>query len=376
MGRKKDENQQKWRTIIRLCLLFLLLRGFVAAAAAAEEKQDSANKNGFQFTMEAHLPENQIDPSKTYFDLRVEPGQVQDLQVDLINLTKQPLTLHVYATTAVTNNNGAIDYTLTEPELNPTLQHPFSEIAKINDPEVVLAGGEKKVVNIQLTVPQQPFNGEILGGIYVEPQVDDQQSGKVKDKKGKITTLQTMVKGVRLTENDTPVTPKLEMLEAHAGQIGYRNVFQALLQNPEPVMIQDLSIQAEVYQKGRMSKVLYENKSEHLRMAPNSSFNYSVPLKSALFTPGDYVMKLSASDGKQTWEFEQDLNVTVIEAERLNKQIPPELRQTDKKVSGWQIWLLVILGLFIIGVGVWLFLLVRRRKSMTASLPKKTKKKK
>lgn len=77
-------------------------------------------------------------------------------------------------------------------------------------------------------------------------------------------------------------------------------------------------------------------------MAPNSSFSYSVPLNSALFTPGHYVMKLTATSGDQKWEFEQLLTVSTVEAERFNQQIPEELLKLNLKdeKSVWWLWLL------------------------------------
>lgn len=348
--------------IFGLCLLFIwmLLIGYQVDAVDAESEP---TKNSFQFTMEARLPENQIDQSKTYFDLRVQPGQVQDIQVDLVNLTQQELTLQIYATTAVTNNNGVIDYTIVDPKRNETLKYPFSEIAQVVNPEVVLAEKEQKTVNIQLTIPEETFSGVILGGIFVTPQ---EKEGNQKATK-QVTTQQSMVKGVCLSENDEAVEPKLEFLQAQAGQIGYRNVFQAILQNPQPIILDNLDIKASVYKKGNMNQAVYENESNGLKMAPNSSFNYAVPLNSALFVPGNYVMKLKAVSGEQEWEFEQPLNVTVVEAEKFNQQIPEELLKlksnNGKKV--WWLWLLGAVFCLVVLGGVGCYLIPSWRQKIT-----------
>lgn len=79
------------------------------------------------------------------------------------------MTLTIAVNTAYTNNNGLIEYDRTDPELNVDLSYSIHELAKVQEPEVTLNPNETKLVTIHLTIPEQPFDGLLLGGIYVRP---------------------------------------------------------------------------------------------------------------------------------------------------------------------------------------------------------------
>ncbi len=69
-----------------------------------------ANTEEADFTVQAVLPENQVNQNVSYFDLLMEPGDKQTLEVVLTNKTDKPVDVQVEAITASTNRNGIIDY--------------------------------------------------------------------------------------------------------------------------------------------------------------------------------------------------------------------------------------------------------------------------
>ncbi|ALS36941.1 hypothetical protein ATZ35_07140 [Enterococcus rotai] len=49
----------------------------------------SAYADTMAYSIKANIPENQIDKSKTYFDLKRTPGQKQDVSMTVSNSSKK-----------------------------------------------------------------------------------------------------------------------------------------------------------------------------------------------------------------------------------------------------------------------------------------------
>lgn len=69
-----------------------------------------------KFAVTAVIPENQIDKNQTYFDLKMQPGQKQTIQVQMKNDTNKEVVVESFANTAITNSNGITDYSTVEPK--------------------------------------------------------------------------------------------------------------------------------------------------------------------------------------------------------------------------------------------------------------------
>ena len=67
---------------------------------------------------------------KTYFDLRVKPGQQQTLKVVLTNDTEQAVTIEPKVNVALTNVNGIADYSMEVKEHDKTLKLPITDVVK------------------------------------------------------------------------------------------------------------------------------------------------------------------------------------------------------------------------------------------------------
>ncbi len=83
-------------------------------AVAANTKAN----NRVTFDAEAILPKNQQSDAILYFyDLRVRPGNNERLFIRLRNLTNEKQTVIIKTNNAVTNRNGAIDYSKSKTKL-------------------------------------------------------------------------------------------------------------------------------------------------------------------------------------------------------------------------------------------------------------------
>ncbi len=116
-----------------------------------------------KFAVTAVIPENQIDKNQSYFDLKMKPGQKQTLQVQMKNDTDKDVIVETYANTAITNSNGIVDYSTKNPKFDSTLKFPFSKIAKVQK-ETKIPAKSTVTLDVNVEMPNEPFDGVILGG--------------------------------------------------------------------------------------------------------------------------------------------------------------------------------------------------------------------
>lgn len=269
-----------------------------------------------KFSVQAVIPENQVDKSQSYFDLRMKPGQAQDLLVDMRNDTKEDVTINVLPNTAITNQNGIVEYNNTTTPKDKSLKTAFKDIAT-TDNEVTVPAESQKQIKIHVQMPKEEYAGTVLGGIYFSEKND---KSEVKESKGsQIVNRYAYVIGVKLTENDQVVEPELRLNDVKATQVNYRNVVTANIQNYTATILKDLSIDGKIYAKGGKD-VLYSESKENLRMAPNSNFDYAISLNNKPFKPGKYIFKGVAKSGTKEWKFEKDFEIKGEESRKYNKE--------------------------------------------------------
>lgn len=293
--------------------LFLFFLGIVLLLSGLKTVSAAEMK----FSVQAVLPENQVDSSQAYFDLRMKPGQSQDLMVEMRNDTSKEVTVEVKPNTAITNQNGIVEYNDTKTQRDSSLMTAFKDITT-TEKEVTVPAKSQKQVKIHIQMPEEKYNGVILGGIYFSEK-DQEKDRKATSKGSQIVNKYAYVIGVKLMETDTIVQPELRLNAVQAKQINYRNVITANIQNYEPAILKDLKIEGKVYKKGG-SELLYSEVKEDLRMAPNSNFDFAMSLNNKPFKPGKYTFKGVGKSGDKEWKFEKDFDIKGEESRQYNKQ--------------------------------------------------------
>ncbi|MBC1604585.1 DUF916 and DUF3324 domain-containing protein [Listeria rocourtiae] len=286
------------------------------------------------FSVSALIPDNQIDKSKKYFELRMKPSQVQELEVLLTNNLARPMTIEMHANTAVTNDYGTVDYSNKAPQFDNTLQFPFSEIAEMPDEIMLHANGSRKM-KVKLRMPSVPFDGLILGGLHFS------EKGGLGD----------YVIGVILSEKDTVVEPDMKLNGVKPSQISKRNVLKVNLQNIKPVILQNLVVEARIY-KENSDEVLYRTKRDMLRMAPNSNFDLGISWKNQAFEAGKYRLKIVATSEHNIWKWNEEFEIEKDLATKLNRRAVG----IEKSFALWYIGC----GVVLLMLG-WAFLMNRQK---------------
>ncbi|WP_375179751.1 DUF916 and DUF3324 domain-containing protein [Enterococcus rotai] len=331
----------------------------------------SAQDGTMNFSVAAVIPENQIDKTKTYFDLKMKPGEVQELEVLMNNPLDKDVTVESHANTAITNDNGIVDYSNADPKLDNTLKAPFSVISEL-EKEITIPAKTSKTLKIKVTMPTEEFDGVILGGLHFTEK-ETKVKEKQKDAGVQIKNRFAFAIGVLIRENDAVVKPDLKLGKIQPSQVNYRNVLKANIQNTQAVIIQDMEVDVRVTKKGS-KETLVEQKKTGNRMAPNSNFNFGIGWDNKEFKAGKYTMHMNVTSGLEKWKWSKDFEITSQEAKKLNEEaVELEVDNTKWYIVGG-IAGAIVLMLITFGFSQFISKRRRKRKRLKAEATKRRKK--
>lgn len=295
------------------------------------------------------LTANQSDGVIDYFDIKLEPEKQQTLQVEIKNNTPERKAFTVAIENAITNDHGVIEYQHEVKKYDPTLKNKFSDIAE-SKKIIEIDAGKSANLDVLIQMPAEEFDGIILGGIRVSEQV-------VETKKTGISNVFSYVVPVKIKQNDQVIPNRLNFQGVKIGQQTYENVVKAKLQNPQPEILRELTIEAKLYKKDEQ-KPIYEETKENMKLAPNSNFFYSISMGTNEFSAGKYRIEIQARAEALDEKWTEDFEITAKEAKEINDGM------VFKKKTNWTLYILLgVLAFFITTV---IFLLYRQKKHKAA----------
>lgn len=301
------------------------------------------------FFVEPILPESQNEAITTYFDLNLNEGAEETLGLTLINTSDETIEIEVDGYTAFTNVNGVVEYARNNEELNPTLTHQLGDLLETPD-NVILEPGEETTVFVYLTMPSEPFEGLLAGGLRIQTVEDDNEAV---DENLAIRNVFSYVVAVVVSNTRTTVTPELELLDVFADHLNFRNVFSVHIENYTPTFVNQLEVEAQIRLKDE-EDVLYEAHQMGMQMAPNSDFKFPIPLEGDRFVSGDYTLSLVARSGDREWSWEQDFHIDQSVSRELNRQ-DVTIEDTSWHVIAAVIFIILLLIIII-------YLIVKQKK--------------
>ena len=294
-----------FKKIIVFVALVCLLPVFASASAVSPE-----------FSVIPELPDNQRQNGNTFFDLLVHPGQRQTLFINIINLAPEDIVVLVEAVTASTGSNGNINYSETADIMDPSLKFPFHELASLQNQRETIPAHQEKSIPISLSIPDEPFDGMLLGSIRVLKEIteEERQAG------GMILNQYAYVIAVRLVqdENAENIPPDFTFGGVSTQLINHRASIVANIHNTAPKLIKGADISAQISQAGADAP-LFEL-SMPAEFAPNSI----LPL---VFTdmdgrgliPGDYNATVRLQYEGRIWDFEESFTIDPRQADSVNE---------------------------------------------------------
>lgn len=312
------------------------------------------------YSAKANIPENQINKTLTYFDLKMEPGQEQEITLTVSNSSDKQTTIILSPNIATTNQNGVIDYSQTKGKLDSTLKTPLSSVIS-KEQEVTLAPNETKQVPFTLKMPDKSFNGLLLGGFYVTKK-EEAEDSKEAEKNVQIKNNYSYVIGIQLRESLEEVKAQLKMNQIKPALLNYRTAVTVNLQNTEATIIKEFDVHAKVRKKGN-GTVLQEATKTEMSMAPNSNFDFPISWDNQSLEPGTYTLDMTAKSGENQWTFEEDFTISAKESKTLNT----DAVELEKKAPNWTLIILSVIAAMTLLIGGMLYLIYKHKKKKEAA---------
>lgn len=347
-------------------LLYLVVTVILAVLMPIKTSaQDNSSGNATGFTYETIKPDNQKSQDVGYFDLKMTPGQQQNVKIKIKNLASEEIEVSVKLNGTKTNANGVIEYGPTTIKKDKSLKYDFENIVKAPETVKIPANGEQDV-DIEITMPEASFDGVISGGIQLQKIEQDEKS---KPKKTGVINKYAYVIGMILSETDKEVQANLELNKVYAELNNFRNTFFINFSNIEPAYLENISTQVQIMKDGS-DEVLYETKRSGMRMAPNSLIDFPVSMEGDRMVPGDYRAKILVTSGDKKWEWDEKFKVTDEEADKFNNQ---DAGLEDVQTFNWQLIAGIVGGVLVLAIIV--FLVIRTINKKKQAKKKQARKK-
>lgn len=332
-----------------MMVISLVILGSWSQAVAASE---------FNIAVEPQKPSNQIDQKKGYFDLKVTPGQTQQLTIMLKNDTNKAVAIQPKIATATTSASGVVEYGPSTNKKDKTLLYDMKDLVTTAK-KITIKADSSYALKLDVHAPKEAFKGSVVGGITLEEDVDKTAETNAANGMA-IDNRYAYVVGIQMRQDMKAVAPKLHLHDVEAAQRNYRNVINATLQNSEPTYINQLKVEAKITKKGK-SDVLYSSKKEMMQMAPNSQFAYPIALGDGkTLESGNYSLNMTAQSYDNKWKWSKDFTITDDEAATLNeKDVTVVKSYTSYYIIGG------IIILLLIGLIIWLILRKKNKKEIT-----------
>lgn len=339
------------KKIIMIHLLLSMIAFVIGLVSSFEEVVLAENNEQNGETMAGYLevktiiPDNQRDKSKTYFDLLMSPGAEQVIQVELKNTSsKENIVAVIQINDATTNNYGIVEYAKNE-KRDSSLKVGISDIVK-TDSEVVIPANQTKTLFVQITMPTEKLNGVLLGGIVIREEKQKEINEKNHTGPAVINQFAYTI-GLLLTENEKPAEESLALRKVTIGKVNYRKFIKANIQNSQPVIMKDMTIEAKIYLK-EGGKIFFTQSSENINMAPNSNFDYLVSMEKNEFPAGKYILEIKARSVEKEWTMEKEFTIVEREHKKLAKTT-----NGIEDISLWKLIFCILLPLFILWSIYW-----------------------
>lgn len=317
-----------------------------------------ATSGTLNFYVTPEFPESQVEGSNSYFDLNLAPGENESLSLKLQNASNEPIKIRITPHTAYTNVHGVVEYGKDSISPDSTLVHSIDSLFEPID-LIELGGNEIKTISIPLHMPVDSFEGFLAGGLRLTEVTEDDLSDENAQGEGvAIKNEFAYIIGLVISNKRDSVKPELSLVDVFANQLNYRNVISATIQNTTPTFVNQLAIEASILRVGE-TDVLYQASGERMQMAPNSHFDFPIPLEGDRFQSGEYTLRLKAVSGDDEWEWQHNFFIDADEARTFNRSDV----MIDTSINWWMILLICVVFLLLIII-VWMVIMQRNKKNM------------
>ena len=263
------------------------------------------------YSISVVFPDNQISSGKPYFDLMMVAGQKQELTLQLKNNTDKNIVLSAVPQNGATSSTGNIDYTGTGLLLEETMPYRFTDICSPAQ-EITLLPNEKTDVTFTLDMPDDPFDGILLGAFQVFEVLSETEENTVEQESGiGIQNRFAYLIGIVLRESVDVPPPNFYLGPIEPATWNSRFALAAELQLPVPTLVQQFEMDGQIVSR-RTGKVIHTFRWESFSMAPNSTFHFFENLDPAMLPVGNYTMNLLVRGNGDEWNIQGEFAISPV----------------------------------------------------------------
>ncbi len=326
---------------IKNILIWLMPLFFVIGVESQGMSSDALG-----FTYENELPKNQIG-KHTYFELMVKPGDKQTLVTNVTNNTDEDMTVMISINDATTSRMGEIDYSSSKEKLVGEKTLSLKEMIEAPT-QVKLKPKETKKIELKLKVPEQEFDGLVLGSVQLKQA--NQEEKKQEKERVSLDNEYSYIYSISLKENDNKVKTDVQSAGARYDDMAYITI-----ENKQQKIVSNMNIENIVMTK-ESDKVLDDFRVENYRMAPNSRLELPVEGTEEL-APGSYRTLTKVTVNEEQWQFESEFEVTKNNQKKIDSNFD---ETTKEKTVNWLVIMLILLSF--IGVTALIFYVLNKKK--------------
>ncbi|GAA0454300.1 DUF916 domain-containing protein [Alkalibacillus silvisoli] len=327
-------------------LIFLFL--FCASMTVSAEQTSPVSINLI-------YPDNHIESTTGYFDLNVEPGEQQEVHVELINNRDEELTVIIEGADAYTDPNGGIMYGQNLESFNSSLLQDAYEMSLYIDVpgEIVIEPLARKTVPIKVDVPDL-IGQTVLGGLrFVVPsqREDTEETG---DDEARFIIQTDLVYAIA-TQLNLPEQVESNFTFNGAGFLSSTGEVYIGMQN-DAHKIQDL-ISGKYSVLNEEGIELFSGTFEPFNMAPKSSIHYPISWDYESLEEGTYTLNVEAKiDEQGDVSFSDSFT---IGSQEIDEHIENNQSVTVQHTQGMPVWGWILI--LILAGGIFYLLGKRRR---------------
>lgn len=299
----------KKKIVMLISLIFL----FIPTKVYSENKDETGS--GADFGINIIYPKNQKNGESGYFDLQVKPKEKQVLKIKVSNYSEQENKISIKRQRSTTSDTGTISYKEFKKDKIKSNEPDFNDIVSLKQNEVVLKPNESKVIEVNVALPEEVFNGEILGGIHFFKNSALEEWEKKKTVVNRFSYSVPII----MREKEKKEKNNLSLNKVEASHRNYHNFIEATLVNNSPIRVKKLEIDGSIFKKGQ-KKAIYTRKENEYKMAPLSTLNFGFDLNDSKIIAGEYDVFLIVKADEQEYQFKDTFTIEETDAKKLNSE--------------------------------------------------------
>ncbi|WP_430602640.1 hypothetical protein IGJ02_003094 [Enterococcus sp. DIV0724b] len=295
-----------------------------------------------------HPSEKQVDKQNTYYNLKLAPGEKENIKVTIKNNSEKEITIDTNVDKATTNSNGVVEYRNSNKHKSTNLKFDLTDLVEVSEAQIKLAANETKDVTFSITQPEEEFDGVIAGGInFTQKNTEDSENPSSKSnmaiRNQYSYSIALVLHGKKNLDKHELTSGDIEVKQSNG-----RNNIYFPINNETAAFLNKVNIKGDVYVKGE-NKAIFSEKLTNAQVAPNSIYEYQIGTNQTELKPGKYTAKILVESKAQEWSFTKDFEISEEKSKELNDTAVIKENDYSLYVLGAAgIILLILLIIFVI----------------------------